>query len=471
MSYSRVTEYMPNGSYTVYCYDEGIDNLDPEWEYYPTTPALTEAQKNRMEPFAPPTSYFWRRGLLTSQSVYDSDGNLVSGTSTRYAFGEPKAKIKCLVPYTPLQRLFVYYWISEPVYVSKTTTYGSKYSLASETEFTYDTNRMLPTKSVTTDAAGNSYETRIKYAKDYGNITGSTITDRYGMLAAIKQMLDHHAYNLPVETVKYRNGKIVSANLVLYKTLSDNPQRPGVVPATEMAVYTDAPIGHTAFTHSSIYNAPYTSEFRYDSRYEPTVRYDEYDGPTLLSSHAEHGTVQSVMYGYDGTLPVAVVTNAVHSKASGRNQVIYDSFESGANILRSAHAKSGEYVLNGSYSVELKNLKPGRYIVSYWRLPRTSAVPAAWQYVESSMDIGPDTPPFTLPTSSAYVYDELRILPVGAQMTTCAYTPGVGKISETDVNGTTTYYDYNKFGLLKTVRDDDGTVVKRFIYDNYTSNL
>ena len=166
-----------------------------------------------------------------------------------------------MVPYTPLQRLFVYYWISEPVYVSKTTTYGSKYSLASETEFTYDTNRMLPTKSVTTDAAGNTYETRIKYAKDYGNITGSTITDRYGMLAAIKQMLDHHAYNLPIETVKYRNGKIVSANLVLYKTLSDNPQRPGVVPATEMAVYTDAPIGHTAFTHSSIYNAPYTSEF------------------------------------------------------------------------------------------------------------------------------------------------------------------------------------------------------------------
>ncbi len=98
------------------------------------------------EPFAPPTSDFWRRGLLTSQSVYDSDGNLVSGTSTRYAFGEPKAKIKCLVPYTPLQWRFFYYWISEPVYVSKTTTYGSKYSLASETEFTYDTNRMLPTK-------------------------------------------------------------------------------------------------------------------------------------------------------------------------------------------------------------------------------------------------------------------------------------------------------------------------------------
>ena len=41
--------------------------------------------------------------------------------------------------------------------------------------------------------------------------------------------------------------------------------------------------------------------------------------------------------------------------------------------------------------MELKNLKPGRYIVSYWRLPRTSAAPAAWQYVENSMDIGPDT--------------------------------------------------------------------------------
>ena len=90
MSYSRVTEYMPNGSYTVYCYDEGIDNLDPEWEYYPTTPALTEAQKNRMEPFAPPTSYFWRRGLLTSQSVYDSDGNPAPAPGMRSGNRRPR---------------------------------------------------------------------------------------------------------------------------------------------------------------------------------------------------------------------------------------------------------------------------------------------------------------------------------------------------------------------------------------------
>ena len=239
MSYSRVTEYMPTVP-TPSTVTTRHRQSGPGMGILPDYSRPYGSAENRMEPFAPPTSYFWRRGLLTSQSVYDSDGNLVSGTSTRYASGNRSqdkvfgslhsaATALCLLLDKRTGLCLQNHHLRQQIQ----PRLGDRIHLRHEPD--------VPTKSVTTDAAGNTYETRIKYAKDYGNITGSTITDRYGMLAAIKQMLDHHAYNLPIETVKYRNGKIVSANLVLYKTLSDNPQRPGVVPATEMAVYTDAP--------------------------------------------------------------------------------------------------------------------------------------------------------------------------------------------------------------------------------------
>lgn len=49
--------------------------------------------------------------------------------------------------------------------------------------------------------------------------------------------------------------------------------------------------------------------------------------------------------------------------------------------------------------------------------------------------------------------------------------PGLGKISETDIRGRTTYYEYNGFGLPIRVLNNEREVIKTFSYDNYNPNI
>lgn len=473
--YSRVTEYQPNGSKTVYNFDENIECADPPYDpardIYPND--LGDDRLVRL--MSPHTSYFWRRGLLTSKETYKAS-KLIMKENYSYSFGKPIKTIECYTPQfirANRARINIYKLICEPVILTKTSKTVNAYGPVSETSFTYDSEHISqPTLIKTSDSEGNLYETRIKYPFNYTNISNATITDREGMVAAIKYMLGENAVNLPIETIKYKNGKIISGSVNYYKALNLGVTPSGVLPARKMSLHLTEPVQERDFTQSRIYNMPSTSQFQVDSRYKTDIYYDEYDAERkLLSSHEENGISESVVSGYDGTLLVAKISNAVHSTDPAKNQVIYNGFESGANILKLTHSKSGEYVLNGYYSIPLNTLKPGKYAVSYWRKPRTSSSRADWEYVESIINITSTTPQFTLSASSTYIYDELRIMPVNAQMTTYSYRPGVGKISETDVNGITVYYEYNKYGLLKAIKDNDGRVVKKIVYDNYTSNL
>ena len=95
-----------------------------------------------------------------------------------------------------------------------------------------------------------------------------------------------------------------------------------------------------------------------------------------------------------------------------------------------------------------------------------------WQYFEVVADMSTGTFPtattvraeiWNSGTTTAYV-DDVRFLPVDAKMTSYTYSPLLGMTSSMDVNGYTSYYDYDTFGRLYRVRDFKGNVIKQYEY-------
>lgn len=66
-------------------------------------------------------------------------------------------------------------------------------------------------------------------------------------------------------------------------------------------------------------------------------------------------------------------------------------------------------------------------------------------------------------SGSGYI-DELRLYPAHAQMTTYTYNPLIGMTSQCDARNNITYYDYDGFGRLRRIKDEDGKILKQYDY-------
>ncbi len=73
--------------------------------------------------------------------------------------------------------------------------------------------------------------------------------------------------------------------------------------------------------------------------------------------------------------------------------------------------------------------------------------------------------------SSLTLYNSLNSLVPSAHILTYSYTPLVGMTSSTDPKGVTTWYEYDNFGRLKCIKDDDQKILKQFDYRYYTDPL
>ncbi len=60
--------------------------------------------------------------------------------------------------------------------------------------------------------------------------------------------------------------------------------------------------------------------------------------------------------------------------------------------------------------------------------------------------------------------DELRIFPNGSFVNSSTYYPSIGIRTHTDPNNKTTYYEYDSFNRLSTLRNQDGNIVKKICY-------
>ncbi len=134
----------------------------------------------------------------------------------------------------------------------------------------------------------------------------------------------------------------------------------------------------------------------------------------------------------------------------------YNSFEEGGFFTRTIEHRTGKRSYGEDYTVYI----PGghQYILSYWGKKSYSD----WELVKQIITANSF---MEITIGSGYMYiDDVRLYPVNSMMTTYTYDPFDGMTSETDPNGKTTYYEYDSFGRLKCIKDNDGNKLREYNY-------
>lgn len=132
------------------------------------------------------------------------------------------------------------------------------------------------------------------------------------------------------------------------------------------------------------------------------LQYDSYGNPVYIKG--KDGVPVTIIWGYNGTLPVARVTGADYTTTIGKfSSVTYSSLQAVTN--------------EATLRTKLHELRSG---------------------------FGSGS---------------------GVQVITYTYKPLIGVTSETDPENRTTYYEYDGFGRLIYVRDKDNNIVKRICYN------
>ncbi len=433
--YSRVEEQLPNGSSRVYNYDfRGVVGLDVR-----NFPSYSTAQQNEI--FFPSLSRFGEQGLLTSCVSYDTAGNEVERESYTYP-----ADSRHVVPVTanlPLQfydlssgvmRRFIgrYTLISRDVMPVSVTISGIDTPNQTAT-YTRDSETLLPLEVVTTTAAGDTYRTQTRYPFQFNVNTATTsASDAY----AVRIMREDHALNVPIEEIVWKNNKVVGGMLNTYKVIRTENSAKSVVPASVRELKLTASL-------SSFAPASFASNgtLSYNAAYKPVMWFDRYDQwGNLLQCHEQDGPYKSFIYEYDHSIATAEIV------ADGPAGSFYTSFEDDP-LAVAVKSKTGWKARKGPIEISIDNFVSGtEYLVTWWGSLNGGSTwePNRYTTRQASVIIG----------SEAHYVDEVSIIPINAAIITTTWSPGIGKTSESDGNGHTTYYEYDSFGRPNGIRNN-----------------
>jgi YD repeat-containing protein len=154
------------------------------------------------------------------------------------------------------------------------------------------------------------------------------------------------------------------------------------------------------------------------------------------------------------TVQEATGTNALSNLET---RIQFDSYDDKGNVTAAAKSNDVQKVFlwgyNKSYLVAEITGAPLNIIQSVPSLNMTVIENATGSYNDAQVRTELDKIRSYLNTN----------YPV-AQLITCTYNPLIGMTSQTDVNGRTTYYEYDAIGRLQLIKDKDGNVVKTFTY-------
>lgn len=404
IGYSDVTEIESGNGKTIYHYFNTALFGHPDNQSYPMGESVAGFGTSDLS-----GKDVYREGESTSfvhESNYKTTGNNPYSIKARKV-----SSVGCLGGCNSYntQNLYTDYYINTNRYHLYSTDV-TKDGLTTHTDYEYGLALNSPTAVVLTDSNGTVNRTEWNYAITPGS--GAPAEMYVATNPNFKNMI-----GIPLEQREYRNGVLVS------KVQNNFTAANGNVLLTQTKQY---PTGGTDFQES-------------DNTYNASLR--------LSQITKSDGTRTSYVWGYGNSLPVAEAINA------DPNQIFYTSFEDQV-VNSSSDARTGRKSYNASYTITLPTA--GTYILSYW-IKQSGG--GTWQNMQTTISTN------TTIGGNGALIDEIRLFPKGAQMTTYTHDPGIGITSKTDVNARSNFFQFDTFGRLNLVKDNDGNVTKRYSYN------
>jgi YD repeat-containing protein len=349
--------------------------------------------------------------------------------------------------------------------------------LTSTRKFTYgSTVHTYPTVIEDYTTGNEEVVTRKKYAGDYVIPLVSLDNTARG----ISNLQVNNMLTKEIESVQYRqnpdssNRRFVTGQITNYGTFYP-------LPVSIYRLETATPL--STLTESTINSS---GVFVSDSHYK-TLGVFGYDGSGNLTEQSKaNDVVQSILYDYNDSYPVAAINNA------NQSNVVYTSFEtdtirSGGGWIKDSVTVIATFAMTGKRSC---NLSSGRLyklfttsiakpmIVAYWSrngaitvkqnnttniaVTTTGSTVNGWTYYEHLL---PTSTLQVAVSGSNAIIDELRLYPAEAQMTTYTYEPLIGTTSQTDSRGMPVSYEYDGYGRLINIKDEKGNIRQNMKYN------
>lgn len=452
---------------------EGENGSNGVTEYTYVSPGNVPDIVPSDHPFAPSTSYEWKRGLLLKQVIKKKQDGMYATIQEKSSVYTDKKNYS--VTGLKVGKAFFSSAIPEVYETASYSTATGWTALTSDTTKIYDANNgvvttiksynysdnaMLPSQVTSLNSRGETMIMRMKYPPDYAAYSGSE-----NKAKGIEYLKGGNIVGIPVEQ---RVIGQAGAGSSTYKNISGvftSFKSNRAVPDT---IWDLKRIGSTDTAMSFVSSGGLNMNADYKAR----IAFLKYDSSLNLSEQKIINNVsKSYIWDYKNTYPVAECVNA------DSTSIAFTSFEADSKgrwtysgSVSSTYSMTGAKSYNCSGgNLTKSNLTSATYIVSYWGRSgsvnvnssgptRTGKTVGSWTYYEHEVT------GTSITVSGSNYIDELRLYPKGALMVSCTYKPLIGLSSQSDASGRIVYYEYDSFGRLKLIRDEDGKIVKSMDY-------
>ena len=235
--------------------------------------------------------------------------------------------------YASSYKIHTYRYLPE---IITTKQYGTESGSPLVTQVKYEyTGRNLLREQQITDSKDHVLKTRYYYPTDFPNTT-ATLQTYYNMVA------DKHIFNYPIETIHYRDDKVIGANIQTYKLFHGE----FYLPYETYSLTLKQPLDNYAGLYVS-QSIPTTFRLQ-----QIRKSYDQQGN--LLESQGTDGISTSYLWGYQQTLPVAQVVGATLDEVES---ILGEDFHAGGSSLSETQVTA------------LQNELPEAYVTAYTHDP------------------------------------------------------------------------------------------------------